>query len=101
MDSKLVKLLGYAAFGAGVASIVGSAAVYLQGQGKREHEREHLHTDTRRSTGTFIGLWAPTFFAIASLLDRMADEDKSYMGIPIEHKLREEIRERGRELIRR
>ncbi|HEY9898219.1 MAG TPA: hypothetical protein V6D00_03460 [Pantanalinema sp.] len=93
MDSKTVKQLGYVAFGAGIASIAGSAAIYLLGQ------REHA--EGRRNAGTFVGLWAPTFFAIASLLDRMADEDKSYMGVPIQHKLTEELRERGRELVHR
>ncbi|MBO9540722.1 hypothetical protein J7643_09050 [bacterium] len=93
MDSKMVKQLGYLAFGAGIASVAGSALIYMLGQ------RDEV--EGRRNTGTFVGLWAPTFFAIASLLDRMADEDRSYMGIPIERNLAQELRERGRELVRR
>lgn len=93
MDSKTVKQLGYLAFGAGIASIAGSAAIYLLGQ------RDEV--EGRRNTGTFVGLWAPTFFAIASLLDRMADEDSSYMGVPIKHRVTDQLRERGLELIHR
>lgn len=93
MDSKLVKQLGYVAAGAGIASIVGAAATYVLGH--KEHK------ESRRSIGTFVGLWAPTFFALAELLDRMAEQDRHYMGIPIEHKLKEELLERGREFVRR
>jgi hypothetical protein len=97
MDSRLVKQLGYVAAGAGIASVVGAAATYLLGL--RDHK------ESRRSIGTFVGLWAPTFFAIAEMLDRVAEQDRHYMGIPIQQKtkgeLAEELIERGRSLVRR
>lgn len=76
MDSKLVKQLSYVSFGLGVASVLGSAAIYLLGQRNQ--------TEGRRTAGVFVGLWAPTLFAISEMLDRISEEDRSYMGIPIE-----------------
>lgn len=76
MDSRLVKQLSYVSFGLGVASVLGSAAIYLLGQ--------RNNTEGRRNTGVFVGLWAPTLFAISEMLDRISEEDRSYMGVPIE-----------------
>ena len=73
MDSQIVKRMGYLAVAGGVVSIVGSSLLYVLG--KRQQ------SDSRHQTGIFVGLWAPTFFAIAELLDRIAEEDREYMGI--------------------
>ncbi|MEB3187406.1 MAG: hypothetical protein VKP72_08205 [bacterium] len=76
MDSQIVKRLGYLAFAGGVASIVGSSLLVLVGQRQR--------SEPRQQTGLFVGLWAPTLFAIAELLDRIAEEDREYLGITLQ-----------------
>lgn len=76
MDSKLVKQMSYVSFGLGIASVIGSAAIYLLGQRNQ--------TEGRRNTGVFVGLWAPTLFAISEMLDRISEQDHSYLGVPIE-----------------
>lgn len=86
MDSRTVKQFSYVSFGLGVASVIGSAAIYLLGQRGK--------TEGRKNTSVFVGLWAPTLFAISEMLDRISEEDHTYMGVPIE---RERDRERERE----
>lgn len=96
MDSRLVKQMSYVSFGLGVASVLGSAAIYLRGQ--------RDHAEGRRNTGVFVGLWAPTLFAISEMLDRISEEDRSYMGVPIERGLATQgtrITEKARSLINR
>lgn len=83
MESRQVKQLSYIAFAAGVASVTASAAIYLLGRRKPGEGRRHA--------GVFVGLWAPTLFALAEMLDRMSVEDRSYLGIPIEHHLGERL----------
>lgn len=79
MDSRLIKRMSYVTFGLGVASVLGSAATYLLGQ------RNNI--EGRRNTGVFVGLWAPTLFAISEMLDRISEEDTKYMGVRIERGL--------------
>jgi hypothetical protein len=90
MDSNLVKRLSYVAFGAGVASIAASGITYLFGRADND--------DREKSAGHFIGLWAPTFFLLAEMIDRISVQDDSYMGIPIERRFAKEVTKRGREL---
>ncbi|MEB3223880.1 MAG: hypothetical protein VKS61_17535 [Candidatus Sericytochromatia bacterium] len=79
MRSSVIKQVGHLAFGAGVASVVVSGLTYLAGRGQPE--------SGKRSTGQFIGLWAPTLFMLAEMLDRVAEQDESYMGVPIRRDL--------------
>ena len=89
MNSQTVKQLSQICFVAGAASVALSAATYLIGQRRDQ--------DSTRNTGVFMGLWAPTFFALAEILDRVSIEDHRYMGVSIDHP----ISERARELVRR
>lgn len=91
MDSKLVKQLSYVAFTAGIASVVGSGLLYLAGKTDR--------SQTKQNNGLFVGLWAPTFFAIAEMLDRLSIEDDRYLGVDIEHPAK--LEEMGRRMILR
>lgn len=91
MDSRLVKQLSYVSFGLGVASVLGSAAIYLLGQ------RNNI--EGRRNTGVFVGLWAPTLFAISEMLDRISEQDHTYMGVHIDRTT--QVGERARSLINR
>lgn len=94
MDSRLVKQLSYVSFGLGVASVLGSAAIYLLGQ------RNNI--EGRRNTGVFVGLWAPTLFAISEMLDRISEQDNTYMGVPIDRGVTTgTVREAARSLINR
>lgn len=93
MDSKLVKGLSYIAFGAGVASVALSGLVYLRGKADDD--------SGEKNAGHFIGLWAPTFFLLAEMMDRISVQDTSYMGVRIERGITERATEQGRELIRR
>lgn len=76
MDSNLVKRLSYVSFGLGVASVLGSAAIYALGQRR--------NVEGGRHNSLFVGLWAPTLFAISEMLDRISEEDRTYMGVPID-----------------
>ncbi|MBC7544465.1 MAG: hypothetical protein H7338_17220 [Candidatus Sericytochromatia bacterium] len=75
MTNQTVKTLSYGAFILGALSVIGSAFVFFRGLlgGGRD----------KRQTGLFLGLWAPTLFTLAEMLDRVSIEDRSYMGIPI------------------
>ena len=90
MNSAIVKRISYVAFGAGVASVALSGLTFLRGRaGENVGEK---------STGQFIGLWAPTFFLLAEMLDRISVQDESYMGVKIERTPIEEIVGHVREL---
>lgn len=77
MENRLVKQLGYVSFIAGIASVGISAILYQIGRSNR--------SPTQQQNGLFVGLWAPTFFAIAEMLDRVSIEDREYLGVPIKH----------------
>lgn len=83
MNSKTVKQLSYVAFIAGIVSVLGSAMIYFRGEKDRQEEN--------RQTGLFVGLWAPTLFAISEMLDRLSVEDDSYMGVKIKHPIGERV----------
>lgn len=96
MDSRLVKQLSHIAFFGGIASILTSAAIYLTGQ-KDESEGRH-------NAGVFVGLWAPTFFAVSEMLDRLAVQDSDYLGVPIERGVQQgvgDVIDKTRSLIKR
>lgn len=93
MKSNTIKQMSYIAFGAGIASIALSGATYLFGA-KDSDDRE-------KGAGHFIGLWAPTFLLLAEMLDRVAVQDDSYLGVNIERNFTDEVARRGRELVSR
>lgn len=76
MDSRVLKSLSHVAFAAGMASVVVSGLTFFLA--RKEAQKGE------RNTGQFIGLWAPTFFTLAEMLDRISVEDSAYLGIPIE-----------------
>jgi hypothetical protein len=64
------------------------------------------NSSKRREGSLFVGLWAPSFFALSEMLDRIAEEDKHYMGIPITDRgervpVTEQVKEQVKELIHR
>lgn len=97
MKSQTVKTLSYVAFVAGATSVVVSGGIFLA-----DLIRGSTSTK-RRENSLFVGLWAPSLFALSEMLDRISHEDDRYLGIPITRR-REEISpivEKARELIRR
>lgn len=96
MNSQTVKNLSYVAFWAGAASVVVSGGIYLADLMRGQSSNK------RREGSLFVGLWAPSFFALSEMLDRIAEQDDRYMGIPITEKGEGvPITEKARELIRR
>ena len=93
MKNTTVKQLSYVAFGLGISSVILSGATYLIGKKDADNNE--------KSAGHFIGLWAPTFFLLAEMLDRVSIEDESYLGVAIERGLVGEIKDRARELVTR
>lgn len=89
MDSRLIKQLSYVAFSAGIASVVGSGILYALGKNDR--------SPIKQNNGLFVGLWAPTFFAIAEMLDRLSIEDDRYLGMDIDHP--NKLAELGRKMV--
>lgn len=96
MKSQTVKTLSQVAFWAGAASVVVSGGIYLADLIRG------ASSNKRREGSLFVGLWAPSFFALSEMLDRISEQDEQYMGIPITNKgERMPIVEQARELIRR
>ncbi len=96
MKSQTVKTLSQVAFWAGAASVVVSGGMYLADLARG------ANSSKRREGSLFVGLWAPSFFALSEMLDRISEEDDHYMGISISDKgARTPIAEQARELIRR
>ncbi len=96
MKSQTVKNLSYVALWAGAASVLVSGGIYLADL------MRGTTSNKRREGSLFIGLWAPSFFALSEMLDRISEQDDRYMGIPItERGEAVPITERAKELIRR
>lgn len=100
MNSQTVKNLSYVAFWAGAASVVISGGIYLADLARG------ASSSKRREGSLFVGLWAPSFFALSEMLDRIAEQDNRYMGIEITTKgkpgaIGEKVAEQARELVRR
>lgn len=67
IDQTSFKTLSHTCFAAGFLSIIGSIATWAATKGGSGEERAH-----GERFGIFVGLWAPTFFAISARLDQMA-----------------------------
>lgn len=96
MKKQTVKTLSQVAFWAAAASAVISGGIFLadliRGAG----------TSKRREGSLFVGLWAPSLFAISEMLDRISEQDKEFMGIPItEREPATSLIQEARDLIRR
>jgi|GEM_PF-391542 len=96
MNSQTVKNLSVVAFWAGAASVLVSGGIYVADLMRGSSSSK------RREGSLFVGLWAPSFFALSEMLDRIAEQDDRYMGISItEKKVGVPLTEQARELIRR
>lgn len=96
MKSQVVKTLSYAAFAAGAASVVVSGGIYLADLMRGQTSNK------RREGSLFVGLWAPSFFILSEMLDRISQDDDRYLGVPItDRNVRTPITEQARELIHR
>ncbi|MEB3195590.1 MAG: hypothetical protein VKP62_00145 [Candidatus Sericytochromatia bacterium] len=81
MQSNTLKQASYVALGAGVGAMALSALTFLAGRKDDGGSPRH--------TGQFIGLWVPTLFMLAEMLDRIAVEDDSFLGVPVERPKRD------------
>jgi hypothetical protein len=63
MNSPLFKNLSTLCFFLGFASIIGSIAIWFLTGGEAAESKAHAER-----FGIFVGLWAPTFFALSSRL---------------------------------
>ncbi len=96
MKRQTVKNLSYVALWAGAASVLVSGGIYAADLMRAEK------TSKRREGSLFIGLWAPSFFALSEMLDRIAEQDDRYMGVRItDREERMPIAKHARELIQR
>lgn len=64
MSASTLKLLSHLCFGGGFVSILASIAIWLLSK-----EPDAAHGER---FGIFVGLWAPTFFALSDRFDRYA-----------------------------
>ncbi len=96
MNRQTVKTLSSVALWAGTASVLVSGGLYLA-------DLIRGSSSTKRREGSiFVGLWAPSLFALSEMFDRIAEQDEQYMGIPITGRGEQvPITEKARELIRR
>lgn len=62
MSPKLLTQLGYLCFIGGFASIIMSLAIFFA--------FTHVDPAYGQRLGIFVGLWAPTFFALSNRFDR-------------------------------
>ena len=72
MNSSFFKNLSTLCFVLGFASIIGSIAIWILNGGEAAESKAHAER-----FGIFIGLWAPTFFALSSRLERSSEIAKS------------------------
>jgi hypothetical protein len=68
MSHSLLKLLSSVCFYAGFLSIIASIAIWFLAK-----EPDAAHGER---FGIFVGLWAPTFFALSDRLDRYTEVRK-------------------------
>jgi len=64
MSPSLIRTLSHICFVAGFLSVIGAIAIWAMA---REPDPAH-----GERFGIFVGLWAPTFFALSDRLDRYA-----------------------------
>jgi hypothetical protein len=72
MNSSLYKNLSNFCFVLGFASIIGSIAIWFMIGGESVESKAHAER-----FGIFVGLWAPTFFALSSRLDQASSIPKN------------------------
>lgn len=65
MDSEILFQLSLIMFTGGFASILGSVGIWYTKRGDGSDDQQNAHAER---WGIFVGLWAPTFFAIAVYL---------------------------------
>jgi len=65
MNTSLVRSLSLLCFVLGFVSIIGSIAIWFLTGGDAIETKAHAER-----FGIFVGLWAPTFFALSSRLER-------------------------------
>lgn len=68
MNSSLFKNLSTLCFVLGFVSIIGSIAIWFMTGGEAAETKAHAER-----FGIFVGLWAPTFFALSSRLERTSE----------------------------
>ena len=64
MSSSMLRLLSNVCFGGGFVSILASIAIWVMFKDPEPGHGERL--------AIFVGLWAPTFFALSDRFDRYA-----------------------------
>ena len=69
MSSAVPRILSNICFVAGFVSVLASIAIWYLAK-----EPDLAHGER---FGIFVGLWAPTFFALSTRLDRFATEKKA------------------------
>jgi len=69
MNISQYKLLSTLCFFLGFASIIGSIAIWFLAGGDTAESKAHAER-----FGIFVGLWAPTFFALSGRLEKMTTE---------------------------
>lgn len=96
MNRQTVKTLSSVALVAGTASVLISGGLYLA------DVIRGTSSTKRRENSIFVGLWAPSLFALSEMFDRISEQDAQYMGMPITDRgAQVPITEKARELIRR
>ena len=68
MSTSFLRNLSLLCFVLGFASIIGSIAIWFLTGGEAIETKAHAER-----FGIFIGLWAPTFFALSSRLERASE----------------------------
>ena len=96
MNRQTVKTLSSVALWAGTASVLISGGLYVADLIRG------TSSGKRREGSIFVGLWAPSLFALAEMFDRVSEQDERFMGMPITDRGAQiPITEKARELIRR
>ena len=70
MNSSLLKNLSMLCFWLGFLSIVGSIAIWFLTGGEAAESKAHAER-----FGIFVGLWAPTFFALSGRLEQSSQKN--------------------------
>ncbi len=68
MSAALIRVLGNVCFVSGFASVLASIGIWFL---MKEPDAAH-----GERFGIFVGLWAPTFFALSGRLDQYAERKK-------------------------
>jgi hypothetical protein len=71
MNTSILKSLSTLCFFLGFASIIASIAIWFLTGGDEAEAKAHAER-----FGIFVGLWAPTFFALSGRLDQLCSTRK-------------------------